>query len=326
MTSPLKTLLELLAARPAGQLTAASTASLFSADSIDNLKKSAILQDGEPNKTVPCASCDEEHQIEWKKLPDGRFLAFCERGGGPQLISKNEVVTFQIETKMLLSSFAAALGADADIKPLVSDELWEIGVITVAKRKRKALFLRTNSSQGHIDLINALSKAVPVIVFSIHPPALGTAEENVFIDPVLFMSLKATGLATDAKKLEAFIQRPIKQRIVLRPNGDLNLDGATICNIPIHRAEFLFAQRIIEEYGFPVSHEKIYKHCKNGDEANTNEVVMQRFCNNCRSGIKKLARERGNEAIVDQIIVPAKTEIGENAYKIQNPLEKVARH
>jgi hypothetical protein len=64
-------------------------------------------------------------------------------------------------------------------------------------------------------------------------------------------------LVTDIKKLEASIQTLTKQRVTLRPNGDLNLDGVTICNIPIHKAEFLFVQRLIEEYGFPVSHEKI---------------------------------------------------------------------
>jgi hypothetical protein len=325
MTNPLKTLLEFLATRPTGQATSASIIDLFSAESIHHLKKAAILQDGETNKTVLCTSCDVEHQTEWKKLPDGRFLAFCERGGGPQIVSKDQVTTSQVDTKTFLSSFAAALGAETDIKPLAADELWEIGLITVAKRKQKALFLRTNTSQRHIELINALSRTVPIIVFSIHPPAFGAAEETVFFDPTLFTSLKATGLVTDIKKLEASIQTLTKQRVTLRPNGDLNLDGVTICNIPIHKAEFLFVQRLIEEYGFPVSHEKIYTHCKNGSEITTNEVVMQRFCNNCRSAIKKLARERGNETIVDQIIVPAKTEIGENAYKIQNPLEKVAR-
>ncbi len=321
MMNPLKTLLELLATRSTGQVATASITDLFSAESISSLKKAAILQDGEPNKTVPCASCDDEHQVEWKKLPDGRFLAFCERNGGPQFVSKDEVVTSQIETKAFLSALAAVFGMEPDIKPLVSDELWEIGVITVAKHKRKALFLRTNSSQRHIELINALSQAIPVTVFSIHAVALGATEQVMFIDPTLVASLVASGLRANTKELETATAGR-GHHVALGQNGDLTLDGKVLCTIPPHSIDFSFAERLMQSYGNPVAHAELYSYCTktHGTESGR---TPQRFCNDYRSNIRKLSKQAGNEAIVEKIIIKTKTTTGENAYKIQNPIEKV---
>ncbi len=323
MTNPLKKLLELLAVRPVGQIAACTIGELFSNEAIVGLKAAAILQDGELSKTVSCASCDGEHRIEWNKLPDGRFLALCDRNENtaPQSVSRDEVATIQVETSTFLTSFGCALGAEIDIKQLVADELWEVGAITVAKRKRKVLFLRDDTSQRHVELINALSQSTPVIVFSIHSPALGMTEQVSFIDPTLFVSLDEKGLRADIKALETAVQGS-GQRVFLNQNGDLTLDGKTLCNIPRHTVEFSFVERLMQDYAYPVSHAELYRYCTETHEVDSARTA-QKYCNDYRSNVTKLAKKARNEATVNKIIVGTKTAGGENAYKIQNPIEKV---
>lgn len=323
MMNPLKPLLELLAARPVGQIAASTIGEVLPDEAIADLKAAAILQDGEPCKTVPCTSCDAEHRIEWKKLPDGRFVALCDRNEDavPQSVSKAEVTTLQVETKNFLASLGSALEAETDIKSLVADDLWEVGAITVAKRKRKVLFLRGNTSQRHVELINILSQSTPVIVFSVHSPALGMTEQVSFIDPTLFVSLDEKGLRADIKALETAVQGS-GQRVSLNQNGDLTLDGKTLCNIPRHTVEFSFVERLMQDYAYPVSHAELYRYCTQTHEVDSARTA-QKYCNDYRSNVTKLAKKARNEATVNRIIVGTKTAGGENAYKIQNPIEKV---
>jgi hypothetical protein len=322
MTNPVKTLLELLSARSDGQLDSRSVADFFSPESVDRLVKASILRNAESSKTVPCGSCDEEHQIEWKKLPDGKLLAFCERGGGPQFVSRDDIATLRIETKAFLSSLATGLRIESDIRPLVSDELWEIGVITIAKKKRKALFLRTNSLQRHIGLINTISQTTPVTVFSMHAPAAEAIGQVMFIDPAYIASLETDGSWVDTTKLETATTMS-GRRVSLGQNGDLALDGRVLCTIPRHSIEFSFVERLMQSYGDAVAHEDIYSYCieKHGIKS---DRTPQRFCNDYRSNIRKLSLRANNKATVEKIIIKARTSGGKNAYKIQNPIEKVA--
>lgn len=308
--------------RSVGEITESDLSQLFPDDTIKDLRSAIIIRDGETRKTVLCNSCDEEHYIEWNKLPDGRFLALCdhEENALPQYIASEKLVTSQIGTVIFLTALSASLDAETDIKSLVSDELWEIGIATIAKRKRKLMFLQSNNSQRHAELINVLSQTIPVIVFSIHAPPLNITDQVTFIDPTLFSTLTRKGLRIDKSALETSLLTS-SQRVFLKQNGDLTLDGSILCNIPRHTVEYSFAERLMQNYAYPVSHDELYKYCTTAhgmDSART----QQKYCNDYRSNITKLASNVGNKAIVNKIILSAKTAWGDNAYKIQNPVEK----
>lgn len=321
MRNPVRVLFDLAGRHTASSLTRAEFSELFDADTLNTLQHAGLLLPAKNRLSVACASCDDQHAVFWSKIDEGVYVSLCDRSTNatPQRVQEGDIVCWQITRNTIVTSVAHALKAECNIKAINGDDIWNVGTCVLGKNRYTILFLAPQSARRHISFINTLATSSSVLVFTDEHPPQEKNDRVHFLNPESIFALRNNGLIADIAALQSALEGAYR-RVVLEQNGDLKLDGKTLCNIPPHSAEYTFARRLMEDYGHAVSHDELYRRYVERYGMDSKRTA-QKYCNDTRSEISKLAGK--NKPSVRKIIVIAKTADKQNAYKIQNPIEKV---